>query len=815
VELGYVMETVAPTSSTLKGLGAALKGEFYLWIATRPAHPHRWKAGLRQINSSLRRVLEACVTMQKCGDKRRKYDGCIGRDVCDIEQTSLGVFSVFFSARFGASLLLAVTGPLFPAHGQDASTVAAETAPQTARPSDIIITASRVDMLGRASTASQGIITREEVELRPIYRASQLLESIPGLVVTIHSGEGKAQQYLIRGYNLDHGTDFASFVDDMPVNRPTNAHGQGYSDLNFLMPQVAAGLDYTKGPYYAGIGDFGSVASAQTRLLDEMPTKIIGTIGTDGYQSVFIGGTYPLSGDRKLLGAVDLGHYDGPWHPKQNFKKINALFRYSQGNGADRFSLTGMFYKSGGGLITDQPARAIEAGIIDRFGTLDPTDHSKSLRYSLSAHLEKPVGPGQLSLSLYGIHSSMQLVNNFTHYLNDPINGDQEAQYESRTTLGGAGSSTFRNTFGSLESETVVGVQARYDTVFVTRQHTRNRTTILDYCTLDQNDGSVATYLAVNTYCNADRVHLLDIGTYVQNTMRWTPWLRTVAGVREELYHATDRSEVTGTGGRGHQWLFQPKGSLILGPWAKTELYFSAGRGFHSNDVRGVFGTVPEEGTSLAGGTTPMLVATTGFEIGLRTNIIPKLSLQLAAFRQDFGSELIYNPDSGQDEAGAPSRRKGIEISGQYRPFSWLELNADLAFSKPRYHTRDLAAYGLNAPFIADAPDFIYSAGVLVSNLGPWAGGLVWRRLGTHHLNDGEEYPLDKGYSEFNLDISYQLGRRVKLGVSVFNLFDSHDEAADYYYASRLKGEPDGGVTDFQVHPLEPRSVRFTVEVEI
>jgi outer membrane receptor protein involved in Fe transport len=726
-----------------------------------------------------------------------------------------GVFSVFFSARFGASLLLAVSGPLFPAHGQDASRVADETAPQTARPSDIIVTASRVDMLGRASTASQGTITREEVELRPIYRASQLFESIPGLVVTIHSGEGKAQQYLIRGYNLDHGTDFASFVDDMPVNRPTNAHGQGYSDLNFLIPQVVAGLDYTKGPYHAAIGDFGSVASAQTRLLDEMPTKIIGTVGTDGYQSVFIGGTYSLSGDRKLLGAVDLSHYDGPWHPRQNFKKVNALLRYSQGTATDGLSLTGMFYKSGGGLITDQPKRAVEAGLIGRFGTLDPTDHSKSLRYSLSLHLDKPAGPGQLALSLYGIRSSMQLVNNFTHYLFDPINGDQQAQYESRTTIGGAGSLTLRNSFGSIESETVIGVQARYDTVFVTRQHTLNRKTILSYCNLEEDDGSVTAYAAVNTYCNADRVHLLDLGPYVQNTMRWTRWLRTVVGVREELYYATDRSAVTGTGGKGHQRLFQPKGSLILGPWAKTELYLSAGRGFHSNDVRGVFGTVPEEGTSLAGGTTPMLASTTGYEIGLRTNIIPKLSLQFAAFQQDFGSELVYNPDSGQDEAGAPSRRKGIEVSGQYRPFKWLELNADLSFSKPRYRTKDLAAYGLDAPFIADAPNFIYSAGVLVSDLGRWTGSLIWRRLGTHHLNDGEAYPQDKGYSEFNLNIGYQLDKRIKLGIDVFNLFDSHDEAADYYYTSRLKGEPDEGVTGFQVHPLEPRSVRFTVEVQI
>jgi outer membrane receptor protein involved in Fe transport len=451
------------------------------------------------------------------------------------------------------------------------------------------------------------------------------------------------------------------------------------------------------------------------------------------------------------------------------------------------------------------------AGLIDRFGTLDPTDQSKSLRYSLSAHLEKPIGPGQAALSVYGIRSTMTLVNNFTHYLDDPINGDQEAQGERRTTFGGAATYSLHTALAGIQSETILGFQARYDDVLVTRRHTLQRTTILNYCTLAQEDGPALHYAAVDTYCNADRAHLLDVAPYLQNTLHWAAWLRTIVGLREEYYQATDRSQVTGASGRDHQWLFQPKGSIVLGPWAKSELYFSAGRGFHSDDVRGVFGTVPSQGIPLAGGATPLLARTTGYEIGLRTNIIPRLGLQLAVFQQDFGSELTYNADSGQDEAGAPSRRKGVEVSGQYHPFHWLELNADLAFSRPRYRTDNLAAYGLSLPFIADAPKFIYSAGVLVSNLGPWSGSLLWRRLGTHHLNDGEAYPTDKGYSEFNLDIGYALPHGWKVGMAIFNLFDSHDDAADYYYTSRLPGEPAAGVTDFQVHPLEPRSARFTV----
>lgn len=710
-----------------------------------------------------------------------------------------------------SAFLLSATLLAQAAHAQTSGPAPASASAAPQGDSVIVVTASRLDLLGRATTASQGVITQKEVALRPIYRPGQLYESIPGLVVTVHSGEGKANQYLIRGYNLDHGTDFANFVDDMPVNRPTNTHGQGYSDINFLIPQIVSGIAFTKGPFDAGIGDFGAVASAHTGLANDIPTQMTVTVGTDRFQDIFAGGTWHMAGGGRLLAALELGHYDGPWHPGSDFKKINAALRYSQGTARDGFSLTGMLYQSAGGLITDQPLRAIEAGLIDRYGTLDPTDHSQSLRYSLSAHLDKPVGPGQLALSVYAIHSTMELINNFTHFLYDPVNGDQEAQDESRTTLGGAAAYSLAHSFGAIHSDTILGLQARYDSAYVTRRHTLNAVTILDYCTLQQADGHILQYPTVNTYCNADRVHLLDLGPYIQNTLRWTPWLRSVLGLRLDYYHATDISLVTGTGGHGHQSLLQPKGNLILGPWARTELYFSAGRGFHSDDVRGVFGTVPQEGTPLAGGSTPLLAATTGYEIGLRTDFIPRLQLQLALFQQTFTSELTYNADTGQDEAGAPSRRQGIEVSGQYHPLRWLELNADLAFAKPRYDTNNLAAYGLAQPYIADAPNFIYSAGILVDGLGRWSGSLIWRRLGTHRLDDGQATPVGPGYSEFNFNLAYALPHNWRLGVGIFNLFNSHDEAADYYYTSRLNGEPAAGVTDFQVHPLEPRAARFSV----
>ncbi len=250
----------------------------------------------------------------------------------------------------------------------------------------------------------------------------------------------------------------------------------------------------------------------------------------------------------------------------------------------------------------------------------------------------------------------------------------------------------------------------------------------------------------------------------------------------------------------------------MLGPWLKSEVYLSAGRGFHSDDVRGVFGTVPIEGIPVLAGKTPLMAPTMGEEVGLRTDVIPKVHLQLALFQEDFSSELAFDEDQGQDAATAPSRRQGVEVSAQYRPFDWIEFNTDLAFSRARYRGSQavLATFGLDGPFIGNAPSFIGSFGVLVDNLGPWFGGLQWRDLGPYPVSDGDQFPRDKGYSEFNLDVGYKVSPKLKVQVSIFNLLNAHANAAAFYYTSRLPGEPDDGVTDFQVHPLEPISARFS-----
>jgi len=383
-----------------------------------------------------------------------------------------------------------------------------------------------------------------------------------------------------------------------------------------------------------------------------------------------------------------------------------------------------------------------------------------------------------------------------------------------------------------MPTETVFGLQQRYDNVFVDRRHTLHGDELLDYCEVPAVPGGITTlpppppdtppgalndggfgqaYAAVGGYCYADRALIEDLGAYVQSTIHWAPWLRTIIGFREEYFYAHDHSFTTGFSGAASEALPQPKASLALGPWEKTELYASWGRGFHSNDVRGVFGTVGLEGLTPTAGPTPLLAPATGEEVGLRTDVAPKTSVQLALFREDFTSELAFDEDQGEDQPTAPSRREGVEVSGQYRPAPWIELNTDLAFARARYQgsLAELESiYQLGGDYIANAPGFIGSAGALVDHIGPWSGSIQWRALGPYPVVDGSKNPQDPGYSEVNLDVGYRVNPRLKVTLAVFNLTDQKASAAAFDYTSRLTPTADP-VTGLQIHPLEPLSARL------
>jgi len=696
--------------------------------------------------------------------------------------------------------------------------------------SEVVVT-SRFDLIGQAVTASQGSATEEELKLRPALRVGQILEAAPGLMVTVHSGEGKANQYLARGFNLDHGTDIANFIDDIPINRSTNAHGQGYSDLNFIVPEVLGGLEYTKGPYFPAIGDFGDVASVRLHIVDELPDQASASVDTFGGFGGFVGGTHEFDGDDRLMAAAQGDKVNGPWDPSNDFRKLAAVARFSHGTPSDGYDVTAMYFHGFGNLTTDQPLRAVQEGLIGRYGTLDPTDGSRSERLSLSGHYATQGDDWNFVTSAYFVRSRQTLWNNFTHLFEDPINGDQEQQDETRDLAGGVAAFTLLAKVGAIDSRTTVGVQGRYDAIYVDRRHTRERV-VLDYCEKLLPDGYTAVEYSIGqSACTADRVELGDVGAYIENNTKWTKWLRTDLGVREEFYSGQDLSLLPGTPHSVTPYtqsltLFQPKGSIVLGPWFDTELYVSAGRGFHSDDIRGVSGTVPVLGISPLAGPTPLLVKADGEEIGLRTDIIPDTKIQIALFNLHLASEQVYDQDEGEDQAGPPSTRDGIEFSAEYRPVRWLELNTDLSFAHARFTNVSLTDlmnnFGDDGFYIPNAPTFIGSFGAIVDNLGPWYGGLQVRSLGAIPLvSDNSE--RDAGYTETNINIGYRFSKRLKAQVDIFNAFDVKANAGAYYYTTRLASEPPigacvpgypcpfTGVADHQDHPLEPISARLTV----
>jgi hypothetical protein len=695
---------------------------------------------------------------------------------------------------------------------------------------EITVTAQRMELLGEASTASEGTIADQELQLTPQYRPGQLLETVPGLIVTLHSGEGKANQYLLRGYNLDHGTDLETYVDDMPVNQPTHAHGQGYTDLNFMIPELADGISYTKGPYYAGVGDFGAVGSIHIGYRDTIPDEVSATLGTLGFQRIYTAGSTALS-DGNLLGFVELQHYDGPFVTPDDARKENLVLRYSQGDERNGYSVTGMYYHQLWANTTDIPLRAIAEGLVsDRFGTLDPTDGGRAQRASLSVNYRAAMDDGQFSASGFFIYNQLHLYNNFTHFLFDPVNGDQEDQFENRRVTGGAANYTLPVRIGSIQNEIMVGGLMRYDLLRVGRSPSE------DQVNLPTQDDPPS-------FSNDDQVYLFAGAAYVQATTHWTAKFRSVFGVRDDYQHGTDIDylaalhETAGytNSGTQAQSLIQPKGSLIYTATDTLEFYLAAGRGFHSADLRGV-----NQDTSVDLGLphTPLLARQEGQEVGFRATPQPNLAFTFAVYNLWQQSETIIDPDVGADTAGPPSRRYGYEINLTYQINRWLEFYGSYSGNHTRFTHPFDDGTGHLGTYITDAPVATGALALYVRNLGPWSGGLNYRYLGNYPLSSGpcvdsaavHDFPHvatscanapialgqinGRGFGELNLDVHYALPEGWSASIGIYNLLNTHAAAAEFWYVDRLKSEIDtypDGRADVHEHPLEPIMARFTL----
>jgi outer membrane receptor protein involved in Fe transport len=407
--------------------------------------------------------------------------------------------------------------------------------------------------VGSSDSASQGVFGQQLIEARPLLRPGALLEYVPGLVVTQHSGSGKAKQYFLRGFNLEHGTDFATRFAGMPVNLRTHAHGQGYTDLNFIIPELVGNVDYFKGPYYASVGDFGSAGGANLHLTGGLKQDLaLATVGDFGYQRGLLADSPQLGGGTLTYG-LELLHTDGPWEVPENCRKANGLLRYATRLGEGQLAITGMAY-SGIWTSTDQVAqRAIDTGLIGRYGSLDDSSGGRSERTSLSVDYAVPLAGGQFQSTAYWFRYKLNLFSNFTYFVTDPVNGDQFEQADDRNVFGWLGEWNRSGELFGRPTTNTLGYEFRQDSIdpvgiYATARRQRLSTT------------------------REEKVVEGSLGLYAQNHTRWNEWFRAIAGLRYDTYrfNVTALSEPQNSGNTT-AGLWSPKLSLVFGPWAQTE----------------------------------------------------------------------------------------------------------------------------------------------------------------------------------------------------------------------------------------------------
>lgn len=650
--------------------------------------------------------------------------------------------------------------------------IAEENSPQSGD-DEIVVYGRSIDQIGVANSGSEGVVGYADFENRPISRVGELAENVPGLIATQHSGSGKANQYFLRGFNLDHGTDLAGYVDGAPINMRSHGHGQGYLDLNFLIPEMVERIDYTKGPYHAAEGDFSSAGTMRYTTkakLDRPFAEVIG--GSFGYWRALLAGSTDL-GQGSLLGAVETTVSDGPWVLDEHQRKFNGLLKYS----AADWSL-GLSGYANSWVSTDQvPERAIASGLIPRNGYIDPDLGGSAGRIALTFNGKF----GDTSVSAYAIGSRLQLTSNFTYFLDDPAGGDEFRQIDRREVFGGA----IRHEWTSGGLTWRLGADTRWDRIGkVGLYHTQAGTVV----------GTV----------REDRIDEYSGGLFGEVEAALLPNLRLVAGLRSDAIGYNVRSDLAANSGSGSAGIVSPKAALAWKAGDGLEFYANYGEGYHSNDVRGATITIdPGSGTPVD--RVPVFARSRGAELGARIER-GNFNASLVGFWLNLDSELVFVGDAGTTEPKAASRRYGTELALFWRPVQGVTIDGSASWTHARF--RGVAA---GQDFIPGATPFVLGGGISAKLTPQLTATARIRHFASAPLiEDGSQ--RSQATTMVNLGAYWETGR-VRIGLDVLNLFDAKDPDISYWYASRLPGELAEGIEDRHIHPVEPRQVRITARI--
>jgi hypothetical protein len=653
---------------------------------------------------------------------------------------------------------------------------------------DTLTVIGRADaLIGLASTASQGHVGAMDLRNRPISREGELLESVPGVIVTQHSGDGKANQYFIRGFNLDHGTDFQTRMEGMPVNMASHAHGQGYTDLNFLIPELVDYIDYRLGVYHTELGDFGSAGGAEFHLVRTLARPFVSVSGGENDLARLAGGASSRVGPGDLLVAGEVKHYNGPWDLDEKIRKLSGVARYSWDRGSSRFSIMGLGYHNTWNSSDQIPLRAVQAGLIDRFGNIDPTDGGRTQRYSLSGSWHHGAARAAQDIEIFGIYSDLSLFSNFEYFLSDTARGDQFEQREHRVILGAnAENRQLVQAFG-LEHRLKFGLQTRADIINgLGLFHTVARKLV---GTIRQDD--------VREWAN---------GVFVEAESRWTPRFRTILGARGDIYRfKVINSSIPMDAGSRTAGIVSPKASLVYAPSKGTEVYLSGGLSFHSNDARGTTITVDPVTGEPAKQVDP-LVRSRGAELGVRVTPVSGWQSTISGWGLKLDGELLFVGDAGITEPSSPSRRLGLTFANFYRVTPQLTLDCDVSLARARF-----SGVPADQDRIPGAIENVVSAGISWNAVerGPF-GSVRLRHFGSYPLIETNSVRAT-ATTLLGAEGGYLLASGLRVQVSLLNILNARADDIQYYYTSRLRGEPEGGVDDVHFHPVEPRQIRIAL----
>ena len=623
------------------------------------------------------------------------------------------------------------------------------------------------------ASSSEQLIPGQDFELRPHGRPADVLRLIPGLIINQHQGGGKAEQYLIRGFDADHGTDLAIFVDGVPVNLRSHAHGQGYADLHFLIPETIRAIDVSKGPYFPEYGDFDTAGVVKFITRDYVEENTLEISGGSFNTQRYLALLSPTRDALKTFIAVEGYRNDGPFEHPNGYLRFNLFAKATANLNEDmRLSLWGSHYRAewhGSGEI---PARAVRAGLIDRFGAIDPNEGGVTERTNLNLDYVWTLSERQrLSLNTYVSYYRLSLFNDFTFFLNDPDHGDMINQRDTRFVAGLDAQYEIKSQPFGIPLTSTAGLQYRIDTPHVVLANAVQRHQVSRTQDVDIVEQSFSPFVKFDL-TPIDKVRL-------------------VTGARGDVFTFDVKERVNTTGDRltGTATKARPnvKANLILGPWASTEFFGNFGTGFHSNDARAVISNPKLEALPTA----------TGYEFGLKSRLLPRTELFATYWFMDLSSELVFVGDEGTTEPRGRTHREGVEAGAKVRLLDWLTFTGDLTYTAK-------AEFVETGQAIPLAP--IWTARADLTARLPWglSSSFEMRHVGDRWA-DEDRHQTARGYTLFNWTGRYRY-KNFEAFLSIENLTNTEWREAQFFFTSRLPGEPAAGVDDIHFTPGTPRS---------